>query len=73
MWVVGGSDGCQSLCTTEMFDFETNSWSPGPSMTSCRANISVAVINNQLFAVGGFSGMDYVKNCLKNTLNLKII
>ena len=33
-------------------------------MTSCRANISVAVINNQLFAVGGFSGMDYVKNCL---------
>lgn len=56
LYVVGGSDGCQSLCTTEVFDFETNSWSPGPSMTSCRANISVTVIDGKLFAVGGFSG-----------------
>ena len=56
LYVVGGSDGCQSLCTTEVFDFDSNSWSPGPSMTSCRANISVAVIDGKLFAVGGFSG-----------------
>lgn len=56
LYVVGGSDGCQSLCTTEVFDFDTNSWSPGPSMTSCRANISVTVIDGKLFAVGGFSG-----------------
>ena len=54
--VVGGSDGCQSLCTTEVFDFETETWSAGPSMTSCRANINVAVIDNKLFAVGGFTG-----------------
>lgn len=56
LYVVGGSDGTQSLCTTEVFDFETNSWSPGPSMTCCRANISVTVIDGKLFAVGGFSG-----------------
>lgn len=56
LFVVGGSDGTQSLCTTEVFDFETNTWSPGPSMTCCRANISVTVIDGRLFAVGGFSG-----------------
>jgi hypothetical protein len=26
-------------------------------MTSCRANISVTVIDGKLFAVGGFSGL----------------
>lgn len=56
LFVVGGSDGCQALCTTEIFDFETNAWSPGPSMTTSRANISVTVIDGKLFAVGGFSG-----------------
>ena len=56
LFVVGGSDGCQALCTTEVFDFETNTWSPGPSMTSCRANTSLAVVDDKLFAVGGFSG-----------------
>lgn len=58
LYVVGGSDGCQSLCTTEVYDFESNSWSPGPSMTSCRANISVTVIHDRLYAVGGFTGID---------------
>jgi influenza virus NS1A-binding protein len=52
-----------------MFDFETNAWSPGPSMTSCRANISVAVIDGKLFAVGGFSGKilpSFQENTLSN-------
>merc|ERR550534_3409648 len=60
--VVGGSDGCQSLCTTEVFDFETETWSPGPSMTSCRANISVAIIDGKLFAVGGFTGKVFLNS-----------
>lgn len=67
LYVVGGSDGTQSLCTTEVYDFETNTWSPGPSMTSCRANISVTVIDGKLFAVGGFSGI-----ALQTALILKL-
>jgi hypothetical protein len=31
-------------------------------MTSCRANISVTVIDGKLFAVGGFSGLSFNNN-----------
>lgn len=54
--MVGGSDGTHSLCTTEVYDPETNTWMPGPSMTTCRANVGVAVVDGRLYAVGGFSG-----------------
>lgn len=54
--MIGGSDGTHSLCTTEIYDPETNSWMPGPSMTTCRANVGVTVVDGRLYAVGGFSG-----------------
>lgn len=54
--MMGGSDGTQSLCSTEVFDLETNTWSPGPSMTTCRANVGATVVDGRLYAVGGFSG-----------------
>lgn len=54
--MIGGSDGTQSLCSTEIYDPETNTWMPGPPMTTCRANVGVAVVNDKLYAVGGFSG-----------------
>merc|ERR1719427_584776 len=53
---MGGSDGQQSLCSTEIYDPETKSWAPGPSMTTCRANVGCAVMDGKLYAVGGFSG-----------------
>ena len=65
--VVGGSDGSHSLCTTEVLDIHENCWKPGPTMTTCRANVAVAVIEDRIWAVGGFSGKFY-----KNT-NQQII
>ena len=56
MVVVGGSDGSHSLCTTEVLDIQENCWKPGPTMTTCRANVAVAVIEDRIWAVGGFSG-----------------
>lgn len=53
---MGGSDGTQSLATTEMYDPIERVWSPGPNMTTPRANVGVAVVGNRLYAVGGFSG-----------------
>lgn len=53
---MGGSDGTQSLATTEMFDPKEQTWSPGPNMTTPRSNVGVAVVGNRLYAVGGFSG-----------------
>lgn len=56
--VVGGSDGTHSLCTTEILDIQENIWKPGPTMTTCRANVAVAVVDDRIWAVGGFSGKD---------------
>lgn len=56
LYVVGGSDGSQSLSSTEIFDLDTQSWVLGPTMTTPRANVGVAVVGNRLYAVGGFSG-----------------
>lgn len=62
LFVVGGSDGTQSICSTEVYDPELNTWSAGPSMTSCRANVGVAVLNDRLYAVGGFSGKNFLNS-----------
>lgn len=65
LYVVGGSDGTQSLTTTEMYDPVEQMWNPGPNMTTPRSNVGVAVVGNRLYAVGGFTG----KHCIKKFKN----
>jgi len=60
LYVVGGSDGQSSLVSVEIFDFESGSWSPGPNLTTPRANVGVAITHQRLFAVGGFSGKAFL-------------
>lgn len=71
MYVIGGSDGTQSLATTEMYDPIARTWSPGPNMTTPRANVGAAVVGNRLYAVGGFSGK-LIKSLLLKSSNLII-
>jgi len=59
---VGGSDGSHSLCTTEVLDVKENVWKPGPTMTTCRANVAVAVVDDRIWAVGGFSGKVFLNS-----------
>ena len=56
LYVVGGSDGQQSLSSIEIYDITTNTWSLGPSLSTPRANVAVALVQDKLFSVGGFSG-----------------
>lgn len=60
MYAIGGHDGIHSLCTVEMYDPETDSWTAGPPLTCCRANVGVSVVGNRLFAVGGFNGKTFL-------------
>lgn len=60
--MVGGTDGTQSMCTTEVLDMTENAWHPGPTMTMCRANVGVAMVNDRLWAVGGFTGKTFLNN-----------
>lgn len=56
MYVLGGSDGQSALACVEIFDFEANAWSHGPNLSVPRANVAAAVVDQRLYAVGGFSG-----------------
>ena len=71
--VVGGSDGTHSLCTTEVLDIQENTWKSGPTMTTCRANVAVAVTtDDRIWAVGGFSGKHF-DNHVNLQYNRKIL
>lgn len=56
LFVVGGCDGSSSLDSVEVFDPHVGEWRLGPSLTIPRSNVGVAVLNERLYAVGGFSG-----------------
>lgn len=58
--MVGGSDGAQSLVSTELYDFESNTWTLGPTLNTPRANMSVVTVGSRLYAVGGFSGKKFL-------------
>ena len=58
--MVGGSDGQSSLASVEYFDPDHMTWTHGPAMAIARANVSVAVLSDRLFAVGGFSGKHFL-------------
>lgn len=49
--VAGGNQGGSS--TTEVYNFSTHSWSPGPAPQSMIDGARAVVINNAMFVVGG--------------------
>lgn len=51
VWIVGGED--QSGILTSVQYFNQGNWNQGPSMQSSRHKLSVAYVNNTLFAIGG--------------------
>jgi len=68
LYVFGGSDGVQSLCSVEVLDLSDSqaTWRPGPSLNSPRGNVRAVVINTPkgdvLFAVGGFNGKSFLNS-----------
>ena len=58
LYVIGGSsDGINALNTTHMYDPQTNSWTLGSSMHTARGLLSVAVVNDTLYAIGGTNNL----------------
>jgi len=44
----------------ERYDEASESWILGPSLTTARSIVSVVVVNNRLYAIGGFSGKKFL-------------
>lgn len=59
IYAVGGlASSGESLSTVEMFDPVTRKWRPAPGMTTQRSRVGVAVVDDVLYAVGGYDGRE---------------
>jgi len=59
IYVIGGMNnmgGSQS--TVEVYDCLTDSWRLVESMITSRSRVAVAVLQNKLFAIGGYNGLE---------------
>ena len=54
LYVIGGTtDGINPLNTTYIYDPQANIWTSGTSMPTARGTLSLAVLNDTLYALGG--------------------
>ena len=56
MYAVGGFNGSLRVRTVDMYDPTADSWSSIASMEAKRSTLGVAVMNDHIYAVGGFEG-----------------
>lgn len=56
IYVLGGRQMLDSLNFTQIYNPETNNWIIGNSMPTARCRFGVAVVNDQLYAIGGLTG-----------------
>lgn len=61
IYIVGGTNGTQSLRSVEIYDVKNKKWTQGPELNIARTNVSVAFIDDILFAIGGFDGKSFLK------------
>src|SRR5262249_10090096 len=57
IYVFGGEDqsGAQ-LADVAMYDPVTDTWTPKARMPTARAGLAVAVVNDKIYAIGGYKG-----------------
>ena len=54
LYVLGGtSDGINGVNTNRIYDPQSNSWTTGALMPTTRGALTVAVVNDTLYALGG--------------------
>lgn len=53
----GGFNGISRMCSGEKYKPSTNTWSHIPDMYNPRSNFAIEVIDDMIFAIGGFNGV----------------
>ena len=51
IWAIGGTNGWKCLTETEMYDSQSDTWSPGPPLNIARRGPGIAVFNGEYFAI----------------------
>jgi len=58
LYVIGGTtDEINAVNTTYIYDPQTNNWTTGASMPTARGTLSVAVVNDTIYALGGTNNL----------------
>jgi len=61
IYVVGGfNEVGYSTSAVNVYDIENKAWSPGASMLTARRNLALAVVDDVLYAIGGFNGENWL-------------
>ena len=64
LWVVGGSDEeGEVVSSCEFLDVASNTWMAGPAMNTPRQTHSLAVLDGELWAVGGEGDSEELQSC----------
>ncbi|XP_077283195.1 kelch-like protein 26 [Arctopsyche grandis] len=56
LYAAGGSNHTGNLATVERYDLEKDVWTTVDSMSTGRSGCGVAVLNNEMYVVGGWTG-----------------
>jgi N-acetylneuraminic acid mutarotase len=60
LYFIGGFSSSAYISNTQVYDPSKNSWTNGASMPTARAYLGVAIINDVLYAIGGFDGKNWL-------------
>jgi N-acetylneuraminic acid mutarotase len=60
IYVVGGFNETDYSSVTYVYDSKGNVWSTGTSMPTSRAYLALAIVDDILYAIGGFDGEDWL-------------
>jgi N-acetylneuraminic acid mutarotase len=67
LYVIGGYFLDSYSSNVQVYSPSNNSWSTGPPMPTARAYLGVAVVNDVLYAIGGFDGQNWLNTVEKYT------
>ena len=60
LYFIGGFSSSTYSSNTQVYDPTENSWTNGASMPTARAYLGVAIVNDVLYAIGGFDGKNWL-------------
>lgn len=60
--MAGGFEDAEPLRLAEIYDPNSDTWSPLPPMKTCRGGVAIISVGNRVLAIGGHNGAKYLES-----------